>query len=248
MLIHDMSKEECLGVLARSSVGRLGCTQDNQAYVVPIYFVSNDRYIYAISAIGKKIEFMRANPLVCLKVDEILSHDDWTSVIVFGRYEELPNRLQYEQARAEALELFTRRSAWWWQPAFVCNEHRDTPHSCAPVTYRIHIDQLTGRHAIPYDVVANATVVKTRTNGERFREFLRRIKIAIQPTAGSCFNAILKIVSSDIAEIVTTEGTEFLLRNFPSGFAEPPLHVLKAYAACFREEKQHNDELQEANQ
>ena len=37
-LIHEMSDNECRAVLARGSIGRLGCALDNQPYVVPIYF------------------------------------------------------------------------------------------------------------------------------------------------------------------------------------------------------------------
>ena len=33
---------------------------------------------------------MRANPLVCVEVDEVAAYDRWVSVIAFGRYEELP--------------------------------------------------------------------------------------------------------------------------------------------------------------
>lgn len=38
MLIHRMTKAECLDLLARSRLGRLGCAHQNQPYVVPIYF------------------------------------------------------------------------------------------------------------------------------------------------------------------------------------------------------------------
>ena len=47
------------------------------------------------------------NPLVCVEVDEVLSHAEWQSVVVLGRYEEfrdipehLEERLQV-QARLE---------------------------------------------------------------------------------------------------------------------------------------------------
>ena len=33
---------------------------------------------------------MRANPLVCVEVDEVAAYDQWLSVIAIGRYEELP--------------------------------------------------------------------------------------------------------------------------------------------------------------
>ena len=153
MFIHDMTEAECHYALKHANVGRLACTRDNQPYVVPIYFAYNEHHLYAISTVGQKIEWMRANPLVCVEVDNLTSHDEWMSVVVFGRYEELPDLPEYKVAREQALALLQRRSAWWWEPACVCQNHQDTPHSCTPVSYRIHIDRISGHHATP-DIVA----------------------------------------------------------------------------------------------
>lgn len=147
VLIHNMTEAECRRALKEANVGRIACAQDNQPYVVPIYFAYHEHHLYAISTIGQKIEWMRANPLVCVEVDRLTSHDEWMSLVVFGRYEELPDRPEYKLAREQALELLQRRSAWWWEPACVCAGHRDTPHSCTPVAYRIRIDRISGHHA-----------------------------------------------------------------------------------------------------
>jgi nitroimidazol reductase NimA-like FMN-containing flavoprotein (pyridoxamine 5'-phosphate oxidase superfamily) len=149
MFIHDMTEAECRHALKNANVGRLACTRDNQPYVVPIYFAYDDDHLYAISTIGQKIEWMRANPLVCVEIDEVTSREEWMSVVVFGRYEELPDLPQYKLARQEALALLQKRSAWWWEPACVCKGHQDTPHSCTPVAYRIRINRISGHHATP---------------------------------------------------------------------------------------------------
>ncbi len=47
---------------------------------------------------------MRANPLVCVEVDEIAAHDQWVSVIAFGRFEELPEPPGGKGARLRAPE------------------------------------------------------------------------------------------------------------------------------------------------
>ena len=154
MFIHDMTEAECHYALRNANVGRLACTRDNQPYVVPIYFAYNERHLYAISTIGQKIEWMRANPLVCVEVDNITSRDVWMSVVVFGRYEELPDLPEYKCAREQALALLQRRSVWWWEPACVCENHQDTPHSCTPVTFRIYINRMSGHHATPDTVQA----------------------------------------------------------------------------------------------
>ncbi len=149
MFIHDMTEAECRHALKQASVGRIGCARDLQPYVVPIYFAYAGDHLYAISTIGQKIEWMRANPLVCVEVDKLTSPDEWMSMIVFGRYEELPDLPEYKYAREQALALLQRRSAWWWEPAWVCEDHRNSQHSCIPVAYRIHIDRISGHHATP---------------------------------------------------------------------------------------------------
>jgi uncharacterized protein len=149
MFIHQMTEAECRHALKQASVGRIGCARDKQPYVVPIYFAYDDNYLYAISTVGQKIDWMRVNPFVCVEVDNIKSRDEWMSLVVFGRYEELPNLPEYELARERALGLLQKGSAWWWEPACVCGDHRDTPHSCTPVTYRIRIDRVSGHQATP---------------------------------------------------------------------------------------------------
>jgi nitroimidazol reductase NimA-like FMN-containing flavoprotein (pyridoxamine 5'-phosphate oxidase superfamily) len=41
---------------------------------------------YCFSTLGRKIEWMRENPLVCVEVDEIVAHDNWLSVVALGHY------------------------------------------------------------------------------------------------------------------------------------------------------------------
>jgi nitroimidazol reductase NimA-like FMN-containing flavoprotein (pyridoxamine 5'-phosphate oxidase superfamily) len=118
-----------------------------------IYFSYDRKHIYGVTTLGQKIEWMRTNPLVCLEMDERTSHYQWTSVVVFGRYEELPDTPEYEYARAHALEVLQKREMWW-QPACVATEQREQrPH----VFYRIHIEQVTGHRATP-DAIEAATL------------------------------------------------------------------------------------------
>ena len=58
---------------------------------MPFFFVYDSDFLYSFSTVGQKIEWMRANPLVCVQVDEVVRPEQWVSVIVFGRYEELAN-------------------------------------------------------------------------------------------------------------------------------------------------------------
>ena len=150
MRIQEMARTECFDVLARARFGRLGCAYDNQPYVVPIYFACDETHLYGVATFGKKIEWMRANPLVCVEVEEVASHNQWETVVIFGRYEEMPDRPEWQCQRAHAHELLRKRPMWW-QPAYVASTHRGVPHSLIPVFYRIRIDEITGHRALPDD-------------------------------------------------------------------------------------------------
>jgi uncharacterized protein len=185
MLIQEMSHEECFAALAQSRLGRLGCAYENQPYVVPIYFAlerskNGEPYLYGFTTPGQKIEWMRANPLVCVEWDEVASYDRWASVIVFGRYEELPVTSEggqegqktraparaapwhyspeNEQERTRALALL-QEYAVWWQPgyaAYVARDHDPTEDPYSIVYYRIRIDKITGHRATPRAVAEKA--------------------------------------------------------------------------------------------
>lgn len=146
MFIHEMSEMECRRALQSANIGRLACARDNQPYVVPINFAFDGNFIYGFTTVGQKVEWMRSNPLVCVEMDEITSERDWLSIVVFGRYEELPETPEHQCARAQAHTLLGRR-AMWWEPAYISQQHRDQPHSLTPVFYRIHIQKMTGHRA-----------------------------------------------------------------------------------------------------
>lgn len=147
MFIHEMSTDECNDVLSRANFGRLACARDNQPYVVPMNFTFDGAScLYGFTTLGEKVEWMRANPLVCFEVDEVTNHNQWLSVIVFGRYEELPDRPEFEREREHAYQFLQKR-VMWWEPAYISKEHRDGPHSLTPIFFRIKIEEITGHRA-----------------------------------------------------------------------------------------------------
>ncbi|HBI43841.1 MAG TPA: pyridoxamine 5'-phosphate oxidase family protein [Planctomycetales bacterium] len=109
MVIREMSREECLRVLAGARLARLACTHENQPYVVPVYLAfhqpsGGEPCLYGFTTPGQKVAWMRANPLVCVEVDEVAAYDQWVSVIAIGRYEELPETPGSDGARLRAPE------------------------------------------------------------------------------------------------------------------------------------------------
>ena len=110
MVIQEMRRDDCLHVLARTRLGRLACARENQSYIVPIYFAYHEPFLYGFTTPGQKVDWMRSNPLVCVELDEVGDSDEWTSVVIFGRYEELPETSEWEQERARAHDLLQRHA------------------------------------------------------------------------------------------------------------------------------------------
>ena len=171
MVIQEMTRSECQSALAGTRLGSLACAHENQPYVVPIYFVYEEPYLCGFTTPDQKVEWMRSNPLVCVELDEVDDRNQWTSVVVFGRYEELPDSPEGEpvrqhvqgparrtalparthfadQERLHAHELL-RRHAGWWEPGCASCARRGPDEPTTPVFYRIRIDRITGRRAMP---------------------------------------------------------------------------------------------------
>jgi len=173
-MIREMSPKECLRVLAEARLARLACAHENQPYVVPVYLAyrepsSGEACLYGFTTLGQKVVWMRANPLVCVEVDEVATYDQWISVIAIGRYEELPATPMSDSARGrppaqsgshlnETDEQVCENEAWqvlkahpmWQEPgstAWAARTHHDSAEPLIPIYYKIRIDSVTGHEA-----------------------------------------------------------------------------------------------------
>lgn len=146
MLIHRLTAKECRSVLARVRHGRLACARADQPYIVPlsIYLDPEDNVVYGFSTVGQKIRWMRDNPLVCLEVEEIVSRTQWTTVVAFGRYEEISRTGPGAALRHRAMELFANQRDWWLPGTATVSPGDQHP---VPVVYRIRLGRMTGRRA-----------------------------------------------------------------------------------------------------
>jgi uncharacterized protein len=153
MRISEMSRQECSDLLARLEAGRLACARENQPYIVPIYFAYEPDRLYGFATLGRKIEWMRSNPLVCVQADTVVSDNEWASVIVLGRYEELPDTPEYSTVRLQAQALLEKRSLWW-RTGYAAAQTRHKSGRSIPIFYCIHIEEMTGHRAIPDPVEA----------------------------------------------------------------------------------------------
>lgn len=142
MLVRTLSTLECTKLLTANRVGHLACAKDGQPYVVPFYYAHADNHLYAFSMPGKKIDWMRTNPLVSVQVDEHGQGRGWRSVIVDGRYEELPDQLQRDHAWS-----VLRKHPDWWEPGALKPVIPPASDSAPHVFFRILIEQVSGRAA-----------------------------------------------------------------------------------------------------
>jgi nitroimidazol reductase NimA-like FMN-containing flavoprotein (pyridoxamine 5'-phosphate oxidase superfamily) len=145
MVIEEMTRHDCRAMLARTGVARLACARNHQPYIVPIHLTLDGDWLYAYSTLGQKIDWMRQNPLVCVEIDEFIAQAQWASVVIVGRYEELPPGPGYEGSREIAERLFAAHPAWW-EPASVPLAGAQLR---SPIVFRIQIGNMTGRRAAP---------------------------------------------------------------------------------------------------
>ena len=166
MHIEVLTRTASLDFLAGCHFGRLACANQSQPYITPFYFTYHDQWIYSFTTIGQKIEWLRANPLACVEVDEIASPQEWTSVIVFGRYKELakttdghpPREMPFglheeptkstddQDARERAFKLLQQRQLWW-EPGYAITLLHGTPRPLKQVYFRLSVDEISGHRA-----------------------------------------------------------------------------------------------------
>jgi nitroimidazol reductase NimA-like FMN-containing flavoprotein (pyridoxamine 5'-phosphate oxidase superfamily) len=146
VLIEELTLPNCLDLLARVRSGRLACARDAQPYIVPFYFAYHNNCLYSFSTAGQKIEWMRANPLVCVEADEVVSAHQWMSVIVVGRYEELVETPEWRSERELAWKLL-QQYPMWWEPGYAKTIVHGAERPLEPVFYRVNVTHVTGRRA-----------------------------------------------------------------------------------------------------
>jgi hypothetical protein len=145
MIVTEMDRSQCMDLLQASRHGRLACAKDDQPYVVPITYAADGNNLYSFSLVGRKVEWMRGNPKVCMQVDAFGDGPEWRSVVAFGQYEELPDRIGWKVQRERAWSLLSREAEWWAPGALKPVAQSPAPH----LFYRIVVDEVTGRHAFP---------------------------------------------------------------------------------------------------
>ncbi len=136
-MMKVIQEDEARALLRACRIGRLGCVDNGEPYVVPINFVFEDESIYSHSLPGRKIEALRAHPRACLQVDEIENDFSWRSVIAYGNFEEI----RVPSDRRSILSKLLARFPLLTPVESVMAQDAGAPDS---VVFRIRVDRITG--------------------------------------------------------------------------------------------------------
>ena len=148
-MLGVLSNDEIISVLKSNSIGRVGCTDGNRIYVVPVTYAYDGKYIIAHSRPGLKTDMMRSHPEVCFEVDKIITLTNWKSVVAWGTYEEIEDAEEKKNAM-----MFFINSVLHLEISESAVLHHDLPSKSAQpheagviptIVYRILLKEMTGR-------------------------------------------------------------------------------------------------------
>lgn len=165
MIIRELSRQECLDVVARGHHGHLACAHDNHPYITPIHYALEGDKIYMFSLDGQKVTWMRDNPHACIQIEEIAEDRQWKSVIVSGRYDELTGAPEENGERDYAWELLQKRPNWW-EPGALGPRHTEAGAKASPIFFSVAIDEITGRQALSDAAAATPSVLFQASLGQ----------------------------------------------------------------------------------
>ena len=145
-MLGELNETQINNLLLSQVIGRIGCINGKQPYIVPVTYVYDGKYILGQTRKGMKLSILRKNPNVCFEVDSIINMANWQSILIFGIFEELKGK-EAEKARDylynSVLPLMTSSTIH-------AHEHEvsgkiDDSNRIKPVMYRIKVEEKTGR-------------------------------------------------------------------------------------------------------
>ncbi|MBN8852055.1 MAG: pyridoxamine 5'-phosphate oxidase [Sphingobacteriales bacterium 50-39] len=145
-MLGILTMPEIERLLSKEVVGRIGCTDGEKVYIVPISYAYDGEYIYCHTHEGLKVDMMRKHPIVGFEVDHMQNMANWQSVIAHGKFEELKElslrKDALERLNGRILPLVSSETThlskdWPFSPA--------DPNNIDGVTFRIRLEEKTGR-------------------------------------------------------------------------------------------------------
>jgi len=147
-MLGELTTKEIEDLLRQQVTGRIACYADGRIYIVPINYAYNGVYLFGHSARGKKIDMMRRNPEVCFEVDDIQSIFRWKSVIAWGRFEEITDMDEKQQAMQAIIHRIMplAENAPDHPSHGITEKESDVGSKVELIVYKIALAEKTGRY------------------------------------------------------------------------------------------------------
>ena len=151
-MIKNLKKDRCDLLLQGNYWGHLAFTGHSSPYALPItyYYDKKNNYIISTSGEGHKIDCLRENKLVSLNVSEVVSVNNWSSVLVHGEYEELKGidaKYQLHQFVQGIKRIIAENEKS--DLRFIRDFSSSIKPDAIAVVYKIRIKEMTGKYRIP---------------------------------------------------------------------------------------------------
>ena len=150
--ISELARAEIDTILGRNNVGRIAFSFHDRVDIEPIHYVYKDGWIYGRISKGSKLDTIAHNMWVAFEVDEVVAIFEWRSVVVKGPFyvmdAQTPSHPDSSDTSAGEDPAFAQGVA------LLRSFLPDTLLSSDPApfrhtVFRIHLDEVTGREAIP---------------------------------------------------------------------------------------------------
>ena len=141
--VEDMAPAEMHALLQREHFGHLGCARDGRPYVLPMNYAYDGKELFFFTTEGMKTQFIKANPHVCLQVEEITDSTHWRSVMVIGKAEQLTKAEEMQRA----MKLITERNPSL-TPAISATQLDALGRAVDIALYRITPELMDGRQTV----------------------------------------------------------------------------------------------------
>ena len=146
-VFRDLDFGEIEAMLKEHSYGRLAFTFRDRVDIEPIHYVYQSGWLVCRTSPGTKLTLLAHHPWVAFEIDDVRGVFEWRSVVVKGTVyfveEGTTTSDEIWQASVQALRRLV--------PSTLLP---DDPTPGRTVIFRIHIDEMHGRAAVPGDGTA----------------------------------------------------------------------------------------------
>jgi nitroimidazol reductase NimA-like FMN-containing flavoprotein (pyridoxamine 5'-phosphate oxidase superfamily) len=143
-LIRTLDRDECIAILARNHVGRIAYAWRTHVDIEPLHYVYHDGWLHGRTSYGAKLDAIGTTwwP-VAFEVDEVEGLFRWRSVVVHGGFYTVVDdgvEVHAEEWRTTVELLRTLIPETFAE---------DDPVAFRTVVFRMAVQEVTGREAVP---------------------------------------------------------------------------------------------------